>query len=308
LLEVFGLKPADVKLTVIKPEEVGPLTSSGKIDCVMVLGVPADPAVSAVVYAVDAKKKEPPTIIGADIGDFLAQSSPAASSEKIPKNAFPRRVIPDEEVETVGVPTVLAANRVSTGPLRAKIYNNAITELTSNLLERRTELARKVSLASLIAKPDSEKGARFPVHPGAAAYLDDTDVTWFTLLSDQVWNVLLVGGMLSSVFAAAAGFLRRSAADPMRGLLERLKVIAERAQASADPSDADALRQELRTIAIEIATLGYERHSSYEQFAPVQLAFENSRDAVQALAARARATPDPGGEAARPGMRAAPQP
>jgi TRAP-type uncharacterized transport system substrate-binding protein len=306
LLEVFGLKPADVKLTVIKPEEVGPLTAGGKIDCVVVIGVPADPAVSAVVYAVDAKKKDPPTIIGADIGDFLAQSSPAASSEKIPKHAFPRRVIPDEEVETVGVPTVLAANRVSTGPLRAKIYNNAITELTSNLLERRAEVGRKVSLASLIAAPDSEKGARFPVHPGAAAYLDDTDVTWFTLLSDQVWNVLLVGGMLSSVFAAAAGFLRRSATDPMRDLLDRLKIIADRAQTSADPADGEALRQDLRSVAIQIATLGYERRSSYEQFAPVHLAFENTRDVVEALRARSGAAAHLG--AARQEARAEPQP
>src|SRR6516164_444411 len=34
LLDAFGMKPADLKLMVIKPEEVAALTGSGKIDCV----------------------------------------------------------------------------------------------------------------------------------------------------------------------------------------------------------------------------------------------------------------------------------
>jgi hypothetical protein len=104
--------------------------------------------------------------------------------------------------------------------------------------------------------------------------------------------------MLSSVFAAAAGFLRRSATDPMRELMDRLGAITERAQTSTDPADADVLRQDLRKVAVEIATLGYERHSSYEQFAPVQLAFENTRDAVEALRARSRTAADLDGGAA----------
>jgi TRAP-type uncharacterized transport system substrate-binding protein len=288
LLDVFGMKPQDVKLTVIKPDDVATLTANGRIDCVVVFGVPADPEVSAVVYAVDGKRKDPPKILSIEVGEFLKQNAPAAASETIAKHAFPRRQIPDDDVDSVGVPTALAANKAVTGPLRAKIYNNAITELTQNLLERRGELARKVSLASLIAPPDTEKGARFPVHPAATAYLSDTDTSWFTLLSDQVWNVLLVGGMLSSLSAALAAFMKKDAADPMRALLDRLKSVTERAQASVDPGDADALSRELRTIAMEIAALGYERRSSYEQFAPAQLAFENAKDAVDTLRARSR--------------------
>jgi TRAP-type uncharacterized transport system substrate-binding protein len=290
LLDVFGIKPSDLKLTLVKPEDVAALTGSGRIDCVVVFGVPAEADVRTVVYAVDGKKKEPPKILSVDVGEFLKENAPAASSETIVKHAFPRRLIPDDDVDSVGVPTALAANKSATGPLRAKLYNNAITELTQNLLERRSELARKVPLASLIAAPDTDKGARFPVHPGAAAYLGDTDVTWFTLFSDQIWNVLLVGGMLSSIFAAAGSFLRRSATDPMRALLERLKGITERARTATDRHEAEALSQDLGTIAIDMATLAYERHSRYEEFAPLQLAFESARDAVAALRAKPATT------------------
>jgi TRAP-type uncharacterized transport system substrate-binding protein len=288
LLDVFGLKPADIKLTLIKTEDVGALTGNGRIHCVVVFGVPADPAVAAVVYAVEGRKKNPPTILAVDVGDFLKENSPAASSETIPKHAFPRRLIPDDEVETIGVPTALVASRISTGPLRERVYNNAITELTRNLLERRGELARKVAMASLIAAPDTEKGARFPVHPGAAAYLGDTDTSWYTLFSDQIWNVVLVGGLLTSIATAAAGFLKQQANDPMRELLERLKGIADRARTAASPEEVDALSQELGSIGIDIAVLGYERHSGYEQFAPLQLAFENAQRIVQTLQAKSR--------------------
>jgi TRAP transporter TAXI family solute receptor len=294
VLDVFGLEPKDVKLTVVKPEEVGPLTTDGRIDAVVVVGVPADPEVSAVVYAVAGTKKSPPSILAVDIGGALKQSSAAADAVKIPKHAFARRLIPGEEIETVGVPTVLAANRIATGPVRTKVYHNAITELTKGLIERRLALARQVPLASLIAAPDHEKGARFPLHPGAEAYLADTDVSWFTLLSDQIWNILLIGGLLSSAFAGAAGFLKRSVTDPMRELLERLRAITDRARTATDPADAEVLRGELNAIAVEIAMRGYERHAGYEQFAPLQLAFENTRDAVDALRRR---TARPRGEA-----------
>lgn len=209
--------------------------------------------------------------------------------ETIEKNAFPRLSIPDDDVDTVGVPTALAANRASTGPMRVRLYNNAIMEVTRGLLERRSELAREVPLASLITPPDSEKDARFPLHPGTAAYLEDTDTSWSTLFSEQIWNVVLVGGVISSMLAAAGGFLNQGGADPMGGILSRLKDITERAGASTDPADAQGLSQELGVLAIDMAALGYKRRCSYEEFAPLQLAYESARDAVAAL----RAGPPP---------------
>ncbi|GAU85755.1 TAXI family TRAP transporter solute-binding subunit [Bosea sp. BIWAKO-01] len=289
LLDLLGITPADVHLTIVKPEDVARLIASGQLDCVVVLGVPADPVVRDVVAAVGDKRKNPPTILSVELGEALKQNTPAASSETIEKNAFPRLSIPDDDVDTVGVPIVLAANRAATGPMRVRLYNNAIMEVTRGLLERRSELAREVPLASLITAPDSEKDARFPVHPGTAAYLEDTDTSWSTLFSEQIWNVVLVGGVVSSMLAAAGGFLHQGGPDPVGGILYRLKDITERAGASTDPADAPGLSHELGVLAIDMATLGYKRHCSYEEFAPLQLAYESARDAVAAL----RAGPPP---------------
>ncbi|MGO4404404.1 TAXI family TRAP transporter solute-binding subunit [Bosea sp. RAF48] len=287
LLDMLGLTPADVHLTIVKPEDIAGLIASGRIDCLAVIGVPADPVVRAVVAAAGDRKKNPPTILSIEFGESLKQNTAAASSEAIEKFAFPRLSIPDEDVDTVGVPTVLAANRASTGPLRVRLYNNAITEVTRSLLERRSELAREVPLANLIAPPESEKeDARFPIHPGTAAYLEDTDTSWSTLFSDQIWNVVLVGGVASSVLAAASSYLKKGGPDRISEILGSLKSITERAGASTDPADALGLSKELGVLTIDMATLGYQRRCSYEEFAPLQLAYESARDAVAMLHAR----------------------
>jgi hypothetical protein len=215
----------------------------------------------------------------------LATSTPDVSTETIGKSAFPSLGIPHDDVDTVGVKTALVANGASTGPLGERIYNNAIEEVTRSLIERHGELARAVTLASLVSAPDKHDDARFPIHPGTKAFLDDTDTSWATLLSDQIWNIVLVGGGVSSVIAAAASFLMRGGPDPMFEILGRLKAITERAEASTNPADAAALSQELREVSFEMTQRSYDRRSSYEEFAPLQLAWESAREAIATLRA-----------------------
>ncbi len=284
ILDAFGIKPMDVHLDLISADEVSNLTRNGQIDVVVIIGAPSDSEVQAVVNSVAGSRKNPPTILSVDLGD-VDQSTPAGSAETIGDNAFPRLGIPDDEVDTIGVKTALVANSAAAGPFRERVYNNAIKEVTRSLIERHGELAREVPLASLITAPDKDDDARFPIHPGTNAYLDDTDTSWATLFSDQIWNVVLIGGAVGSVFAAAASFLMKGAPDPMLEVLGRLKEITGRAEASTDPADAAALSHELRELSFEMTQLGYERRSSYEEFAPLQLAWESAREAIATLRA-----------------------
>ncbi len=147
ILDTLGIKPTDVHLDIISAKDVGNFTRTGRIDVVVILGAPSDPEVQAVVNAVAGGRKTPPSILSVDLGD-VDQSTPSVSVETIGANAFPRLGVPDEEVDTVGVKTALVANSASSGPLRDRIYNNAIKELTRALIERHGELAREVPLAS----------------------------------------------------------------------------------------------------------------------------------------------------------------
>jgi TRAP-type uncharacterized transport system substrate-binding protein len=278
LLGFYGMQSADIKWTVIKPAEVGPLTDSGRLDAVMVFGPIVDPEVAAVVYAVDSKKKKGPTILAIDLSGLAEANTAAASEVTIPKHAFSRRQVPDDDVNTIGVPTILAGNTPA-GTIRAKIRAQAVMEIARNMFERRSELSQKLGYTVAIEKPDNDKGVRFPVHPGANAYLDDTDISWYTLFSDQIWTVWLVGGALASIGAGALGAFRRPKADPMQEHLDRLRSMTK--QAREHPDELDALTDELSDLAVEIAALAYARKSGNEEFAPVQLAYENARFALQ---------------------------
>lgn len=283
VLAAFGIKPMDVHIDLISADEVANLTRTGHIEVVVVAGAPSDPEVQAVVNAVAGSPKYPPTILSVDLGD-INSGTPAGSAETISDNAFPRLGIPDDEVDTIGVKTALVANTV-TGPLRQFINNNAIKEVTRSLIERHGELAHEAPIASLISAPDKDDDARFPVHPGTSAYINDDDTSVATLFSDQIWNIVFVAGAVSSVFAAAGSFLVTGGSDPLLEILGQLKAVTERAEASTDPAEAPTLSHELRELSFKMTELGYQRGASYEEFAPLQLAWESAREAIATLRA-----------------------
>jgi hypothetical protein len=65
----------------------------------------------------------------------------------------------------------------------------------------------------------------------------------------------------------------------MQGHLDRLGAIAQRAK--THPDELDRLTDELAEVASKLATLAYERKVDADQFAPVQLAYDNARFAVE---------------------------
>ena len=180
-------------LETIAAGDVVNLTHNGKIDVVVVAGAPSDPRCREFVNSVAGTRKNPPTILSVDLGD-VDFVSPAATAETIGDNAFPKLGIPDDEVDTIGVATALVAEGGPTAPFRKRVYDNAIKELTRALIERHGELAGQVPVASLVSAPDKENETRFPIAAGTNNFLDDTDTSWATLFSDQIWNVVLVGG------------------------------------------------------------------------------------------------------------------
>src|SRR5262249_58816318 len=63
--------------------------------------------------------------------------------------------------------------------------------------------------ASKIEKPDTDKDAALPAHPGAAAYIDGTERTFMDKYSDYIWGVVLLFSVLGSATAAVRHFIRR---------------------------------------------------------------------------------------------------
>ncbi len=73
----------------------------------------------------------------------------------------------------------------------------------------RPSLIREDANASKIQKPDTDKDAALPAHPGAAAYIDGTERTFLDKYSDYFWGAILVFSALGSIAAWMRHYLKR---------------------------------------------------------------------------------------------------
>ena len=148
----------------------------------------------------------------------------ATSSEEIPGSSFsssPAR--PDDKIDTVGVNHVIVAPK--------GLSETTVGTLTRQLLAARRSLARELPTAARIAKPDTDKDAALPAHPGAAAYIDGTERTFLEKYSDYIWAAVLLLSGLGSGAAGLRHYLRR---DEQEGstqhrdqLLEKIAKVRE---------------------------------------------------------------------------------
>ncbi len=144
------------------------------------------------------------------------------SSEEIPGSTFttsPAR--PDDTLETVSVNHLIVAPR--------SLSETTVGTLTRQIFAAKPDLARQVPGASKIEKPDTDKDAALPAHPGAAAYIDGTERTFMDKYSDYIWGVVLLFSVLGSATAAVRHFIKRD--ERRLNILHREKLVAAITQA-----------------------------------------------------------------------------
>ena len=101
---------------------------------------------------------------------------------------------------------------------------------------------RDFPLAAKIETPDTDKDAAIPVHPGAAAFIDDEQKTFFDKYSDFIYLGIMVFSGFGSGAAWLASYSR--ADDRIRKLraLETLLDIAATARLAETHEQLDKLR------------------------------------------------------------------
>ena len=78
--------------------------------------------------------------------------------------------------------------------------------------------------AAKIEKPDTDKDAALPAHPGAAAYIDGTERTFMDKYSDYIWGVVLLLSVVGSGSAGLRHYMKRD--ERKLNTLHREKLLA----------------------------------------------------------------------------------
>jgi len=236
ILSESGLNPDKVTISRFSISQITEMVRDPSIDAFMTVG-PLNSKITTDAINTTARLRGEPAFIPIDVSEALAHRHPLYESEEIPGSSFttaPAR--PEDKVDTVSVSHLIVAPKA--------LSESTVGAFTRALFQVRPALAREDPAASKIQKPDTDKDAAIPAHPGAAAYIDGNERTFLDRYSDYFWGAIL----LFSVLGSGAAWLRHYVKRDERNIttLHRDKLLSAIAQVRKTDSveELDALQEE----------------------------------------------------------------
>jgi TRAP transporter TAXI family solute receptor len=215
ILTESGVAPDKVATKNFGTGELAEMAADPTVDAYMSVG-PLDSKITADAIAATARAKGEPKFLPIDVSDAIALKHPLYESDEIPGSIFNTSPAwPDDKVDTVSVNHLLVARRA--------LSETTVAALARQLFTVRHQLVRQIPGVAHIAKPDTDKDAALPVHPGAAAYIDGNERTFLDRYSDYFWGVILVLSGLGSGWAWLRHFVRRDERE--ENTLHRDKIV-----------------------------------------------------------------------------------
>lgn len=228
ILRQYGVGPDKVSVVQFSTGEVAEAIRKAKADVFLAAG----PISSRITQdAINASSRGgAPKFLAIDAADAIAARLPAYEATDIAEGAFGSGR-PDDTIKTIGFSHYVVA--------RGSLPEQTATDFTRALFGARQAIAAELPDSVKIEAPDTDKDAALPAHPGAAAYIDGDEKTFFDRYSDLLYWGLMALSAVGSAGAWFASYMRRdeaSAASLHRGRLLDL-LLKARAAASADELD-----------------------------------------------------------------------
>jgi TRAP transporter TAXI family solute receptor len=240
ILTESGVAPEEVKVSQFRADQIGQMTHDPGLDAFMTVG-PLDSRITSEAIALTAARRGEPTFLPIDGYDAIAQKHPLYQSGKIPGHVFAAKPArPDGEIETVSVNDLFVA--------RSFLPDAAAGALTRHLLAARQSLSRDNPDAAKIEKPDTDKDASLPAHPGAAAYIDGTERTFLERYSDYFWAGILLLSVIGSAGAWIGHYLKRDEKDLNTVHRDKLLGAMTRVREASSESALTALQTEIDAV------------------------------------------------------------
>ncbi len=232
--------PDKIGVVQYDPTNVAAAIRDSNVDVIMSVG-PVSSTITADAISAATRDKEPPKFLAIDAAEAIAERNPIYESTEIKAGAFggsPPR--PEESVETIGVSHYVVARR--------QLSDHTVADFTKHLFAIRQALTADLPSAAKIEKPDTDKDADVPVHPGTAAYLDGELKTFFERYSDLLYWGLMVVSLFGSALAGLMSYSKTGDRERRLSALERLLAITKAARSAATLSAIDELQDGLDAI------------------------------------------------------------
>lgn len=283
MLSHYGVPLDKVTISQIDPGKLADAVKSDQVDALFVAGAATGRSISDAVAAATVNGKAP-SFIEIDQADGIAKRSPAFDSVDIDAGTFGGNPpTPDDSLKTLSFAEYLVA--------RKSYSNSAIGALAKVIYSSRGALAAGVPGDVKIAAPSTDKDAAVIVHPGALAYLSDSQQSFFDKYGDDIFYGMLIFPVFGSAIAGVATYLRSNSRTRRLRLLQRVLDLVRKAHAAQTIEAIDQLQVDADNLVIAIIHQG--EHEEFDE--TVRMSFAFALDQLRfAIAARRSAIADHG--------------
>src|SRR6202165_6096831 len=240
ILTESGVNSEKVAITQFGTNQIAEMTRDPTLDAFMAVG-PLDIKITIDAIAATAAAKGEPKFLPVDVSEAIAQKHRLYESEKIPGSTFsssPAR--PEDKVETVSVNHLIIAPKT--------LSDTTVGTFVRQLFAVRQTLARELPSAAKIEKPDTDKDAALPAHPGAAAFIDGTERTFLERYSDYFWAAILVLSGLGSVGAWLRHYLKRDEREQNTVHRDKILAMISKVREAESPEELLAMQRDVDAI------------------------------------------------------------
>ncbi len=294
LLGHYGVALTTVALSEIDLDKVADAIKNNQVDVLFAAGPATGQAISSAVTAATVNGTAP-TFIAIDQADGIAKRNPAFDSVDIDAGTFGGNPpTPDDSLKSLSFPEYLVA--------RKSFSDSVVASLAKALYTSRQSLAIALPGEVKIEAPSTDKDADAVLHPGALAYLSDTQQSFFDKYGDDIFYGMLIFPVFGSAIAAMATYLMSGTRTRRLRLLQRVLDLVRKAHAAQTLEALEALQLEADHLVIAI--IHQSEHEEFDE--TVRMSFSFALDQLRfAIAGRRTAILDRAGTGAAAGATAA---
>jgi TRAP-type uncharacterized transport system substrate-binding protein len=281
----YDLNSAKTNFRDLALKDVAQAVQSKQVSAVLIVRAITEKYLTIVRDLFPHQGKRATGLVPIESASAIATVDRAYESYDLPKGSIRGSPpVPDDDLTTLRVPFYLIANR--------NLNDDVVATLAQEVMESRRDLASEYPLLAQVRAPNTDKDAYIPIHPGAAAYFNGEQRTFFDRYGDLIFYGSILLGSFASVLAATWKFIARDPPTADRTALIRLYALAspighaitEDELDHADQTIDDILKAELERQVnghanpAEIAVLGLATHRLEHLIGQRRVALRNSKD------------------------------
>jgi TRAP transporter TAXI family solute receptor len=241
LTQEYDLTRAKVHFKNLAAADVQNALRSKQVGALLVVVPISEKYLSLVRSFFPANAKQKLGLVPIDSAEAIATLAQAYESYDLPKGSLRGSPpIPEDDLTTLRVPFYLVANK--------NLDADEVTDLTQAIMDVRRDLRAQYPLLAQISAPSADKDAYILIHPGAAAFYDDSQQNFFDKYNDALYYIPMLLGVLASLATAAWKFISSGSHGKVENPMDPLFSLAGAIRDARSEADLTAIEEKIDNI------------------------------------------------------------